>query len=131
MRYTLPMRIRISWSGGEASAALKPTPTSALLWDALPFSGTAATWGDEVYFPIPVEAGAEPDAAEVVEPGAVCYWLAGSALALPFGPTPVSTDGECRLASAANVMGALDGDPRVLESVRAGDRVRVERAEED
>ncbi|MDA2812441.1 hypothetical protein O4J56_17495 [Nocardiopsis sp. RSe5-2] len=124
------MRIRISWNGGETTAALRPTPTAELLWAALPFEGTAATWGDEVYFPIPVDAGPEPDAAEVVEPGAVCYWLAGSALALPFGPTPISMDDECRLASAANVMGALDGDPRVLETVKAGERVRVESAED-
>ncbi|MFH9354429.1 cyclophilin-like family protein [Kitasatospora sp. NPDC017646] len=58
-----------------------------------------------------------------MEPGTVAFWTDGDSLALPYGPTPVSHDGECRLASPCNVLGALDGDSRVLRTVRPGDPI--------
>ncbi|MCY9784970.1 cyclophilin-like fold protein [Nocardiopsis sp. EMB25] len=121
------MRIRISWAGGSVTATLDSTPTSEALWDALPIESSVNTWGDEVYFAVPVEAEREDDATDTVDPGTVCYWLAGSALALPFGPTPISVGPESRLASAANVLGRIDGDHRALAEVGDGDTVRVER----
>ena len=68
----------------------------------------------------------ESDAQQVVEPGTVCFWVEGSALALPFGPTPISKGGECRLASRCNVLGKIEGDPRELKKVKAGSAIRVE-----
>ncbi|MEV6207433.1 cyclophilin-like fold protein [Kitasatospora sp. NPDC051914] len=122
------MRIRILWPAGQATAELRATPTAEKLWAALPIGSTARTWGDEVYFDAGLSVPREPDAAQVVEPGTVAFWTDGGSLALPFGPTPISRDGECRLASPCNLLGALDGDPAVLRSVRDGDAVRVERA---
>ncbi|MFI6577428.1 cyclophilin-like fold protein [Nocardiopsis sp. NPDC050513] len=122
------MRISISWTGGSVTATLDDTPTSTALWDALPIEASASTWGEEVYFGVPVEADREDGATDAVAPGAVCYWLAGSALALPFGRTPLSVGPESRLASAANVLGRIDGDHRALAAVGDGDTVRVDRA---
>lgn len=123
------MRIRISWGSSEVFADLIDTPTSCKLWEALPFDSSANTWGDEVYFEIPVQAEKEPDARQVVDPGTVCYWVEGTSLALPFGPTPISTGDECRLVAEVNVLGKLDGDPGILGTITAGDRVRVEMTE--
>jgi uncharacterized protein len=50
----------------------------------------------------------------------------GSALALPYGPTPVSKGDECRLVTPCNVLGRIEGDPRQLKKVRAGESIRVE-----
>ncbi|WP_431679380.1 cyclophilin-like fold protein [Kitasatospora sp. KL5] len=122
------MRIRILWPAGQATAELRSTPTTEKLWAALPISSTARTWGDEVYFDAGLSVPCELDAAQIVEPGTVAFWTDGDSLALPFGPTPISRDGECRLASPCNLLGALDGDPAVLRSVRDGDAIRVERA---
>ncbi|MFD9125513.1 cyclophilin-like family protein [Kitasatospora sp. NPDC059571] len=122
------MRIRILWPAGRTTAELRSTPTSDRLWQALPISSTALTWGDEVYFDTGVSAAPEPDAQQVVEPGTVAFWTDGDSLALPFGPTPISRGDECRLASPCNVLGTLDGDPAVLRTVRPGDVIRVERA---
>lgn len=119
--------IRISWPKGEVTATLKDTDTARRLLDALPLEANANTWGDEVYFRVPFSAEAEPDASDVVPKGAVCFWLDGDSLALLFGPTPVSKNGECRLISAANILGQIDGDPTVLSSVHGGDEIRVER----
>ncbi|MGW2375549.1 cyclophilin-like fold protein [Kitasatospora sp. NPDC001683] len=122
------MRIRILWPAGQATATLATTPTTEALWAELPISSTANTWGEEVYFGTPVSVPREDGAQQVVEPGTVAFWTDGDSLALPYGPTPVSRDGECRLASPCNVLGALDGDARVLSTVRPGDPIRVERA---
>ncbi|MFJ4190347.1 cyclophilin-like fold protein [Kitasatospora sp. NPDC089509] len=122
------MRIRILWPAGQATATLAATPTTEALRAELPISSTAVTWGEEVYFGTPVSVPRESTARQVVEPGTVAFWTDGDSLALPYGPTPVSRAGECRLASPCNVLGLLDGDPRVLRTVRPGDPIRVELA---
>ena len=124
------MRVRIKWSSGDVVAQLEDTPTARKLLEVLPCASRASTWGEEVYFQIPVQTQLEEDARQVVDAGAVCFWVEGSSLALPFGPTPVSQGDECRLISDVNVLGAVDGDPRALASVQAGEEIRVERAEE-
>jgi len=124
------MRIRISWENGEAFGVLNDTPNARKLLGALPCSSTANTWGEEVYFSVPANAELEPDAQQVVPPGTICFWVQGKSLAIPFGPTPVSQGTECRLVTKLNLLGKLEGDPRVLKSVRDGDDIRVEPANE-
>jgi len=121
-------RIRISWPAGHTTATVEDTPTAKALLAKLPLSSTANTWGEEVYFDTGVSVPAEEDAQQVVEPGTVAFWTEGDALALPYGPTPISRGEECRLASPCNLLGRLDGDPRVLATVRGGDPVHVELA---
>jgi hypothetical protein len=123
------MRIKITWPAGQAHAQLEDTPTARKLAEALPVSARANTWGDEVYFDTGVAAELEPDARQVVDPGTVCFWVEGSALALPYGPTPVSQGDECRLVSEVNILGALEEDAQVLASVNGGDSITVERAD--
>jgi hypothetical protein len=118
-------RIRISWSKGSVTATLEETPTARALAAALPVTARAQTWGEEVYFEIPVEAKLERDAKQVVPPGTVCFWVEGGSLALPFGRTPVSDGDEPKLVTRCNVLGEIDGDPKQLASVRAGDGIIV------
>ena len=103
--------------------------TADALWNALPITGSVQTWGDEIYFSIPVEAPEAHDAQATVDKGAVAYWPPGSALCLFWGPTPMSRGDEIRPASAVNVVGAIDGDPTVLGAVASGAAIVVERAE--
>ncbi len=70
-------------------------------------------------------AALERDAKQVVPPGSVCFWVEGSALALPWGRTPVSEADESRLVTRCNVLGTIDGDPRQLASVRSGDGITL------
>ena len=123
------MRIRITWAKGEVFGVLDQTPTADKLFRALPCSSNANTWGEEVYFSVPVRADLESDSREVVPAGTICFWVQGQSLALPFGPTPVSRDQECRLVTKVNVLGKLQGDPRALESICDSDAIRVEKAE--
>jgi hypothetical protein len=118
-------RIRISWPKGAASATLEDTPTVRALVAALPLKAKAQTWGEEVYFEIPVAAKLEAGAKQVVPPGTICFWTEGSSLALPWGRTPVSEGDESRLVTRCNVLGKIDGDPRQFSSVNSGDNITV------
>ena len=121
------MRIRIVWKAGQTFARLKNTPTANQLWSALPLQSEANTWGDEIYFRVPIQAKLEPDALQVVDPGTVCFWVEGKSLAIPFGPTPISQGNECRLVTKVNILGQLEADPGVLKSVLEGDTIRIDR----
>ncbi len=119
--------IRIRAGEVAVTVALNGSTTADAVWDALPIAGRVQTWGDEIYFSIPVDAPEAPDAAETVDRGAVAYWPPGSALCLFWGPTPMSRGAEIRPASAVNVIGAIDGDPTVLAAVPSGAEIVVER----
>ena len=61
--------------------------------------------------------------------GDLGYWPPDSGFCIFFGPTPASTGDEIRPASAVNVFGCVTGDPTAFRKVRAGARVRLERAD--
>jgi hypothetical protein len=118
--------IRVAWGEGAVTAELRDTPTAHALLAALPCQARACTWGEEVYFELPVKAVLEPDAQQVVDPGTVCFWVEGSSLALPFGRTPASKGNEPRLVTRCNVVGKIAGDARVLKGVKEGSALRIE-----
>ena len=118
-------RIKISWPKGAVGAILDDTPTARGLVAALPIKAKAQTWGEEVYFEIPLAAKLESDAKQVVAPGTVCFWVEGSSLALPWGRTPISEGSESRLVTRCNVLGKIDGDAKELASVRSGDTITI------
>lgn len=120
-------QIEISAGDVIVTAVLNDSDTADELWAALPITARAQTWGDEIYFSIPVSVEEAADSQETVEMGAVAFWPPGSALCLFWGPTPMSAPGEIRPASAVNVMGLIDGDPTVLGGVADGTEVVVAR----
>ena len=117
--------IRIHAADVEMVAELNRTRTASVIWEALPLAASANTWGDEIYFAIPVKLEAE-DAQAVVSLGDLGYWPPGNALCIFFGPTPVSRGDEIRPASPVNVFGRLVGDPTVFKTVRDGETVTIE-----
>lgn len=108
-------------------AELNDSPTAQKVWEALPIETSFSTWGDEIYFSIPVDAELESDAQEVVELGDLGYWPSGNAFCIFFGPTPMSKAGEIRPASAVNMIGRITGDATKLQEKIAEERIRVER----
>ncbi|MEK6711174.1 MAG: cyclophilin-like fold protein [Nitrospinota bacterium] len=124
------MRRRIQISAGEVSlpAALAGGPTADLLWEALPVTGKANTWGEEIYFPIPLQAPQEPGAREEMQVGEIAFWPPGGAFCIFFGPTPASAGEAPRAASPVNPLGRVEGDVRLFRAVRPGTEVRLERA---
>lgn len=121
-------RIKITAGGVTGFATLKDNATADKIWEALPIDARGQTWGDEVYFGVPVDCGGEAPQATVAK-GDLGYWEPGSAFCIFFGPTPVSVGDEIRPADPVTVFGALEGDPTAFRAVRSGAKVRVERAE--
>ena len=119
-------KLKMTIGGIEITAELFDTPTADAIYQNLPFSSTARTWGEEVYFDTPVTSKNEADARDVVEAGELAFWLAGNAIAIGFGPTPVSQGEEIRLASPCNVWGRAVEDVRGLMVVKDGDPITVE-----
>ena len=116
--------ITITAGALELNAELNDTPTAEAIWNALPISASGNTWGDEIYFGIPVAA--EPDdLKEIVDFGDLAYWPPGSAFCIFFGPTPASRGEEIRPASAVAVIGRIIGDAAQLRQVSAGTTVTI------
>lgn len=122
------MKLFIETDAVTLEVSLLDSATARALLAAAPFESHAQTWGEEVYFATPVSARLEPGAKQVVEPGTVCFWTEGDALALPYGRTPISTDERPKLASRCNIVGKLAGNPRDLAKVRSGERIKVKKA---
>ncbi|ACX52252.1 protein of unknown function DUF369 [Ammonifex degensii KC4] len=110
--------------------ALNNTLTARKVWEALPIESKVNTWGDEIYFDIPVELEQERP-QETVEIGDVAYWPPGRALCVFFGPTPISGPGEIRPYSPVTVIGkVVEGKLGALKSIRDGEKVRLTRVED-
>ena len=120
------MRIAIRIGTLSMEAELNETPTPKKIAAALPLRTSFSTWGDEIYFAIPVDAVLDDSAQDVVELGDLGYWPPGKALCIFFGQTPVSQPGKIMPASAVNVIGKVLGDATAFKAVMREREVSVE-----
>jgi hypothetical protein len=130
MRNTAMPRIRFDFGTLTLEAELLDTPPARLVAAAVAKAGaalisSAQTWGEEVYFEVPVNAAREADAGAVVVPGEIAYWPDGHCIAIGFGRTPISRGDETRLASPCNIFAKALSDVRALVKVKTGARIKV------
>ncbi len=116
--------INIEFDNSSFEGALNDSNTSNLIWDSLPINSSVSTWGDEIYFSIPVSDD-EDNSKEVVELGDLGYWPPGNAFCIFFGLTPASSEGEIRPASAVNILGNIVGELDSLKQVKPGESVII------
>lgn len=121
-------KITITVKDVKMSAELNDSETAQKIWKALPIEGSVNTWGDEIYFSIPVNAGLE-NAKAVVSEGDLGYWPPGNAFCIFFGLTPASQGDEIRPASPVNIFGKVIGDPKAFKKVSSGAKIIVEKSE--
>jgi len=124
-------RIKITAGTITCEGELADTACGRAIWDSLPLSTEVHTWGDEIYFSIPVHQTLDVTAREVVDRGDLGYWPEGNAFCIFFGPTPMSKGKEIRPASAVNIIGKIIGDPTVLVKVPSGSKIIVEKNRKD
>ena len=119
-------KIIIEFNSLSFEGLLNDSNTSNLIWDSLPINSSVSTWGDEIYFSIPVNEE-EEDAKEVVELGDLGFWPPGNAFCIFFGLTPASSQGEIRPASPVNIIGSINGGLDALKQVNPGESVKISR----
>ena len=119
------IRIQVGDEEFDATLTEETAPeTVRKILAALPIESMAKTWGEEIYFEIPVTIGAE-NARETVSKGDLGYWPAGECFCIFFGKTPMTTsEDDIKPASAVNVIGRIE-NPDALKNHRAGEPVRI------
>ena len=122
--------IKIRVADLEVKAQLNNSKTASLIWDSLPQESSVNTWGDEIYFNIPINTGLE-NGVDIVEIGDLGYWPDGPSFCIFFGPTPISKPGKIRPASKVNLIGKIIGEAKVFKKAKAGQTIIVEKSNED
>ncbi len=122
------MRIKITIGKLVMEADLFDSPTAKKIFEALPIETSFNTWGDEIYFEIPVEADLDETAKDIVEVGDLGYWPTGKAFCIFFGQTPISEPDKIKPASAVNIVGRVAGDATRFKEVMEGKTVKLEPA---
>jgi hypothetical protein len=118
-------KILIQFDKLSLQATLNESPTVEAIWQQLPIESQVNTWGDEIYFEIPVNMPREPNAREILAVGELGYWPIGHSFCIFFGPTPVSTDQRPRAFSPVNILGEILGDSQGLRAIKDQDKVKL------
>ena len=119
--------IKLKFSNYTLNIKLRSTNTANAIKNILPFKSIVKTWGDEIYFEIPIEKNIdlESDAKDVINLGEVAYWIDGKCIAIGYGKTPISQNNEIRLAAKTNIWGDAVINIKELNKIKDGDEVII------
>ena len=121
----MPVSMKIAVKDIVLDAELFDTATAKSIAGALPIDAKPNEWGDEFYFEIPVRMPPDETATTKVSVGDIGYWPPGNALAVFFGPTPMSRGSEPVPASEVNIVGRVTGDVTVLRKAKGAGSIRL------
>jgi hypothetical protein len=118
------MKIILKTSKVTLEGVLNNSQTALKIHEKLPLEAKANTWGEEIYFEIPLSLKPE-NATLDVEVGDIAYWPEGDCLCIFFGRTPVSINHKPRPASKVNIVGKVVDDISILKNIKSGDKITV------
>ena len=120
------MNIQFTIGSIKIEGLLNDTQTAQKVKQILPIKSSFDTWGEEIYFTIPVDADLDESVKEEVELGDLGFWPPGKAFCIFFGQTPNSSPGKIVPASAVNIIGKITGDAEKFKGVMAEKKVVVD-----
>ncbi len=124
----MPTRIKIITMDHILDAELFDTQCAKAISGILPIEKRSNEWGDELYFEIPVKVPLDETASTTVKVGDIGFWPPGNALAIFYGPTPVSSSSDPVPVSAVNLVGRIFSDATVLKKSKGSRNIRIEKA---
>lgn len=120
--------IKITLKNVTVEAQLTDTACAKAIVDKLPLEAFPNEWGDEFYFEIPVRNALDETATNIVKVGDIGYWPPGHALAIFFGPTPLSKGDDPVPASEVNIVGRITSDATLLRKAKGVSSIKLEKA---
>ena len=120
-------KLNITVGEHNITVRLRETPTAISIYESCPFNSIVNTWGEEIYFETNIKVKKEYDAKQVLNKGEIAFWVEGTAVAIGYGPTPVSVKDEIRLVTDVNIFGDTDFNLDLLKNVKSGENVIVDR----
>ena len=119
--------INLKFSSYTINIKLRSTKTASAIKNILPFKSIVKTWGEEIYFEIPIKESLdlENDAKDIINVGEIAYWIEGKCIAIGYGKTPISIGNEIKLAARTNIWGDALLNIKELNKIKDGDEVVV------
>ena len=119
--------INLKFSTFTLNIKLRSTNTANVIKNNLPFKSIVKTWGEEIYFEVPItqDISLEKDAKDIINLGEIAYWVEGKCIAIGYGKTPISQDNEIRLAAKTNIWGDAVINIKELSKIKDGDEVII------
>ena len=124
----MPTKVKIIKNDLILNAVFFDTQCANAIAGILPIETRSNEWGDEFYFEIPVKMPLDEAATTAVKAGDIGFWPPGNALAIFFGPTPMSSGNDPVPASAVNLVRRISSDATVLKKAKGARNIRIERA---
>jgi hypothetical protein len=122
------MKIVFKIKNISLQAELYNTKTAKAVYDVLPLEADIEEWGDEFYFETPVQMPLDETATSRIKIGDIGYWPPGNAIAIFFGPTPISKGNDPVPASDVNLIGKIIGDATILRELKGARKIRIDKA---
>ena len=119
--------INLKFSSYTINIKLRSNKTASAIKNILPFKSIVKTWGEEIYFEVPIEESLdlENDAKDIINVGEIAYWIEGKCIAIGYGKTPISKGNEIKLAARTNIWGDALLNIKELNKIKDGDEVVV------
>jgi hypothetical protein len=129
-RQRMPTQIKITIGEVTVYAEFLDTACAQAIAKSLPIEARPNVWGDEFYCTIQVNMPLDETATTRIAVGDIGFWPPGNALAIFFGPTPMSSGPDPVPASDVNMVGKIIGDATSLRKAKGASMIRIDRSSE-